>query len=127
MNWNASATDWMKSSWRIVVMVAFFRAKKILASGDRRFVEAELAQDRRVVLSDFRNRVETIIELVVHRRGLERRQLARGRLHARPAVARGKLRVAPDVVHGVHVGVGDLRRVEARAHLRAGEPREAFE
>src|SRR6218665_352920 len=89
-------------------------------------VVAERAQYRLGVLAHGGHRVHAVVEPVVAPRRQQRRHLAGRRWHVLPAPARGQLRVRPQARHVVDAGVGNLRLVQARHHLRAAQAGEGL-
>src|SRR5438045_9105747 len=98
MNWKASATDWMKSSSRMAVILFSFgqrhasqsarsRSRKrcktpliLLRFARRSRLEPELGENRFVVLADARNGTHARVETVAHPRRFQRRNGARRRV-----------------------------------------------
>ena len=81
---------------------------------------AQLGQDRVRVLAQCRHRVHARARVPgAGRQHGGQRPLRRADLG--PAAARLELRMRPDVLHGVDLGIGDLREFEPLDHLRAGQ------
>ena len=94
---------------------------------DRGCVPTQLAEDLIGMLTERRHCIHARGEGIQSSRWQQGRNRPGWRRDLGPALACRELRVLPDIVHVVHVCVGDLRGVEPGNHFLAAEPRELLD